>query len=208
MYTHSQKDENGNLSSVNVNYQDYLNKGRSLGTAVPPNSHRVSLRGKFNPIEGLYLNPAITYIQHSNVNESIPWENAIQYLKADPGRFNTDGGNMDNPDAGGGYFPYAQENFMFMAQKTKQHIFQVGLDTEWEIPRFPIGTFSVKFSYLFEFIQNDGVDKNMFPGRNLQTEGMTNEQQEQIVADAIDNWKQGLKDTFNNYFSIGIKFIY
>jgi hypothetical protein len=214
MYTHEQKVDSDNngvpdyVSAGNVNYQDYLNKGRSLGSALLPNSHRISLRGKFEFLENLRINPSLTFIQHANVNESIPWKNASKYLEADSGRFNTDGGKMDNPNAGDGYFSYAQNNFMFLAQETKQNILQLGFDASWDLPRFKFGTLSFTLSYLFEFINNDGIDRDMYPGDGIDRSGLTDDQKKQEVEAAIETWKKGLKNTINNYFSFGIRFVF
>jgi hypothetical protein len=209
MYSHEQKDADGVVRDDTVNYQDYLNKGRSIGTALLPNSHRVSLRGKFEFIENLRVSPSITFIQHANINESIPLEDAIDYLEAEEGRFNTDGGIMDNPNAGEGYFDYAQEHFMFFAQDTKQNILQLGLDAAWDLPKFKIGTLSLTLGYVFEFINNDGIDRHMFPGKGtLWAESASQAEKEQAVADAKNAWKAGLTDTVNHYFSLGIRFVF
>ncbi|MDR1748469.1 MAG: hypothetical protein LBR47_05360 [Spirochaetaceae bacterium] len=210
MYTHSQYegDDDATKTLSFVNYQDYVNKGRPLGAAIPPNSHRISLRGKFELIRNLRVNPSIIFIQHANVNESLPWEEAILYLEAKPETFNTGGGVMDYPDAGNGYLPYPKEHFMFLEQDTKQYILQLGLDTSWDMPRFRFGTVSVTLGYMFELIYNDGIDKDMYPGQGLKNADLTNEEKKQAVADAYRNWKKGLRNTINNYVSFGIRFVY
>jgi hypothetical protein len=116
---------------------------------------------------------------------------------------------MDNPNAGNGYFNYAHENFMFLDQPTKQNILQLGLDAAWDVFRLKYGTLSLTLGYVFEFINNDGIDRDMFPGKGATWAGTASQaDKEQAVLDAKNLWKAGLKDTVNHYFSFGIKYVF
>jgi hypothetical protein len=203
MYTHSDS------SSDNMNYQNYTNNGKSLGAAIPPNSDRITVTGKFNlPVENMRLDTSLVFMRHANVNESLPWDVAAEYLDNKGGEV-SDGGIMDSPNAGNGYFDYAHHHLMFMEQETKQYTFQIGIKPAWELPRLPRGKLSLTAGYVFEYIYNDGVDTSLFTGyeitdRTKATEGEI----KQALRAAKDIWRGALHDSMNHYFTIGIKIVF
>ncbi|MDR2758264.1 MAG: hypothetical protein LBB78_02655 [Spirochaetaceae bacterium] len=203
-YTHEDDSDDG------INYQNYTNNGRSLGAAIPPNSDRISLTGKFEPFKTLKINTSAAFIRHANVNESLPWDVAAPYLYSANSVY-SDGGILDSPNAGEGYFDYAHHNLMFMEQDTKQYITQLGLDLIWELPPLTFGTITFSAGYMFEYIYNDGVDRNMFTGYELAsppTGGYTQAQMQQAISNAKSEWKNNLSNRLNHYFTLGMKLLF
>jgi hypothetical protein len=205
-YTYTHED----ASSDGINYQNYTNNGRSLGAAIPPNSDRISLTGKFELFRSLKLNTSAVFIRHANVNESLPWDVAAPYLYSANSVY-SDGGILDAPNAGEGYFDYAHHHLMFMEQDTKQYIGQLGLDLIWELPPLTFGAITFSFGYMFEYIYNDGVDRNMFTGYELAPPpqgGYTEAQIQQGIAKAKSEWKNNLSNRLNHYFTLGMKLLF
>ncbi len=212
MYSHSQYDGDVLMAGANPNYQNYTNNGKSLGSNLPPNSDRFVFSTRFEPVKNLKLKFTASMVRHANTNETIPMENAKWYLAAAPETFATDGSVLDYPDAGNGYFSYAQHNFMFMEQPTKMYVWQFGLDASYQLPWTKYGTVTFKAGYVFEYIKNDGVQANMFPGQGYgfigTGSGKTPNTTDQQVNDALANWKAQLRDVVNNYFSLSVKYSY
>jgi hypothetical protein len=147
------------------------------------------------------------FIRHSNVNESLPFEYAKEYLTTSK-KAVTDGGIMDGPNAGTDIdqFYISHHKLMFMEQETKQYTFQFGLDATLELPRVKYGIFSFNVGYVFEYIYNAGVDAQMF-SNTMKSGG--SEQQLQDEADRQKKaWKNNLRNITNNYVKIGMKIVY
>lgn len=217
MYTHSQYARNLNggetlLSGGGINFQNYTNKGFSLGASIPPNSDRMHITFRMEPIRNLILNFSTNVVRHANINESIPTEDAKWYLAAGKEAFLTDGSVFDYYDAGYGYFDYAWSQFMFMEQETKQYTWQCALNSTYQFPQMPVGIFTVQLGYTFEYIKNDGVATNMFPGAKEGSEAATEDEAakitDQAVRDAREAWKAQLHDTINNYIFLSVKLLY
>jgi hypothetical protein len=203
MYTHSDS------SSDNINYQNYTNNGKNLGASIPPNSDRITLTGKFKlPVENLRIDTSFVFMRHANVNESLPWDVAAEYLDNKGGEV-SDGGIMDSPNAGNGYFDYAHHHLMFMEQETKQYTFQIGIKPIWELSRLPRGKLSLTAGYLFEYIYNDGIDTSLFTGYEIQDRTTAPEGEiKQALQAAKDIWRSALHESINHYFTIGIKIVF
>jgi hypothetical protein len=201
-YDYSDVNVGGDIERVN--YQNYTHNGKNLGVTIPPNSDRVTLSARFEPLAGLRLNTSLVFIRHANVNESLPAEYIEQYLTAeDEANARTDGSVMDSPNAGDGQFSISHEKLLFMEQETKQYIFQFGLGATWELPPFKFGRLSFSAAYTFEYIKNNGVDRDMFP-----SSGGTLPVSAQEIDDAKAAWKAQLRDTINNYIWIGARFTF
>jgi hypothetical protein len=206
-YTYTHEDNSGG----GINYQNYAHNGRSLGAAVPPNSDRITLTGKFQPFKTLKVNTSAVFIRHANVNESLPWDVVTPYLYSGANPVYSDGGILDSPNAGEGYFDYAHHHLMFMEQDTKQYITQTGIDLIWELPPLTFGTITFSLGYLFEYIYHDGVDRNMFTGYELAPPppgGYTQAQIQQAVSDAKREWKNNLSNSVNHYLTLGMRLVF
>jgi hypothetical protein len=188
-----------------VNYQNYTHNGKNLGATIPPNSDRVTLAARFDPLVGLRINTSLVFIRHANVNESLPAEYIEKYLKAEAAaNARTDGGVMDSPNVGTGQFKISHEKLLFMEQDTKQYTFQCGLDGAWDIPGITFGNLSLLVGYVFEYIHNDGVDRDMFP--SLVGPDIVDVQSE--IDKAKSAWKAQLRNTMNNYLWFGVRFTF
>jgi hypothetical protein len=204
-----------------INYQNYTHNGKNLGATIPPNSDRVTLAARFDPRTDLRLNTSFVFIRHANVNESLPAEYIEQYLKAkESDNARTDGSVMDSPNAGNGQFSISHNKLLFMEQDTKQYTFQFGLDGTWDIPGIKFGNLSLSVGYVFEYIHNDGVDRDMVPLRldPVPYSGSDPEPDDydpygtydmaEKIADAKAAWKAQLHNTINNYLWFGVRFTF
>jgi hypothetical protein len=196
------------------NYQNYTNNGRSLGAAIPPNSDRLTLKGNFEPLKDLQLQSSVVFIRHANVNESLPAEYAKEYLYTANENYvtNSNGGITDSPDAGGGYFDIAHHKLFFMEQETKQYTTQLGIGAEWRLPGIKIGALSLTAGYTFEYIFNDGIDAQMFTGREFDSktdlDNASHDEIEKAISAARKKWRDGVRNTINNYVFLGIKYVF
>lgn len=202
MYTHEQFDDDGNVvGDTAPNYQNYTNNGMSLGSNLPPNSDRIAFKIKANPVNGLNLTIAASMIRHSNINELL-YEKAPEemrkYLSASAPTLLTNGGVLNHPYSVGAY-DYAWNHFMFLQSATKMFIWKASIDAEYTLPWKKLGTMSLGAGYTFEYIKNNGVQRNMFE-KGLYTP----EQMDQAFTD----WKSALHDDVNHYFRFSFKYLF
>ncbi len=195
MYTH----EDGTV----INYQNYTNNGICMGSDLPPNSDRISVRLSMEPLQNLNLVVKASFARHANINESIPDDDAVMYLRNYGGHYTsvTDGGIHNYANAGEGYLQYAQENFMFMAQSTKMLIFQSGLEASYIFYTKKAGSISANAGWTFEFIKNNGVQNAMFGFQK------TDATVEDVIA-TRNTWRSSLHNTVANYLSFSIRYTY
>ena len=177
-----------------------------------PNSDRVALQLSMTPVQNLNLDLRFSFSRHANTNESIPVENAFNYLK-NYGKTAplTDGGVHNFAVDGEKYMDYAQSNFMFMAQKSIMSIVRTGFDASYKLPLSSLGTWgkkagslSAKLSYDFEYIHNNGVQNEMY--RTLDEDNISEAEKEALVEKYRSAWRAGLHDTFSHYLSVS--FVY
>ena len=114
--------------------------------------------------------------------------------------FDNSGGAETDP-----YPTSVQERNVFMKQKHKMYIVQLGFDSSYEFFRNKAGALSLNFGYTFEYIHNAGVDAAIFKDvvKKVDDEILTNE-----IAAARKAWVEKLHDEFNNYFSLSVKYVY
>ena len=79
MYTH--RDNWYTEKMTERNFQNYTNNGYLMGSELLPNSDRIALQLSMTPVQNLNLDLRFSFSRHANTNESIPIENAINYLK-------------------------------------------------------------------------------------------------------------------------------
>ena len=219
MYTHKQNiysPYDGSFvigGSDAINYQAYTNAGKPLGSQLAPNSDRISLSAKFEPITNLQCNIFGNFIRHANVNESLTVKEAIDYLNAPNGYFLTDGSIYNHPHVAYkedgkiiyDYIDSAKNRLMFMSQDTKMYVVQTGVGLTYAFPKFKWGQVSVELGYVFEYIKNWGVQNNMFNGLSSDWQDSATEAD---VITSLENWKEQLIDVINNYLSVSIKYQY
>ncbi|MDE6720455.1 MAG: hypothetical protein K2J68_11440, partial [Treponemataceae bacterium] len=99
-----------------------------------------------------------------------------------------------------------QERNVFMKQKHKMYIVQLGFDSSYEFFRNKAGALSLNFGYTFEYIHNAGVDAAIFKDTVHKKNDGTVEIED--IAAARKAWAEKLHDEFNNYFSLSVKYVY
>lgn len=215
MYSHSQtiadpltgKAILGSLSAIN--YQQYTTAAAPLGLSLPPNSDSVSISATFTPINRLKIDLNLSYTRHANVNESITLDEAVAYLNSPEGYLATDGTINNHPhflpegDASkeGEYLDSAWDHLLLLSQPTKMQIFRADIDAEYSIARTQFGAFSFTLGYSFEYINNYGVDKDIYPGTGG---GKTKEDAKK----ALTEWRNNLTDVYANYLRFGFKYVW
>ncbi len=203
MYAHIVNSGTGSLSEVN--YQNYMTSGRPLATSLPPNSDRISLSADFKPTGNLKIGVTGTVIRHANVNEGLPIEEQLAYMK---GEYLLTDSSIENHQfnywngGSSGFNPLtsSQHRIMLLTQPTKEYTYQLGLDTEYVFPRKSFGQFTVGAGYTFEYIKNHGVSTDIFPGGNAAAT-------EADVVSAIEAWRNTLTDLRNHYFTLYIRYL-
>ncbi len=221
MYTHrdewySLSANEGIIITAQRNVQNFSNNGYLMGSELLPNSDRIALSLSFDPLKNLRLDARVKFSRHANTNESLPYESAFNYLKYYEDKAPlSDGGIHNFAVDGEGYMSYAQDNFMFMAQTTKMHIFQTGIDMSYVLPFSAFapklgkaGSLSAKLSYDFEYIHNNGVQQEMY--KTLSSDaaeiegGPSPEDKKAMVEKYREAWRKKLYDSFSHYISLSL----
>ena len=143
----------------------------------------------------LKLNVFTDFARHANETESWSDEEVTTHNEKFQG-FDNSGGAETDP-----YPTSVQERNVFMKQKHKMYIVQLGFDSSYEFFRNKAGALSLNFGYTFEYIHNAGVDAAIFKGVG---EGASSNE----IAAARKAWAEKLHDEFNNYFSLSVKYVY
>lgn len=201
------------------NKDSFTNNITSLGTRLPPNSDRLALKVSFTPVKRLRLDVSSTYARHANIAESYTTKEAREYLIANSIAkyqyeeegyyFSTDGSVFTT----GGLSRPSRNQLNFMNQEHKMHLFQLGINAQYDLPREKWGQISFIVGYMFEYIHNKGVDSNIYRYCPEYNPSITLDQNlENITAEDVktakDNWVANLRDVVNNYFSISVKYCY
>lgn len=232
MYTHHETTTNRDLGYVNQfvetnkdgtkktitepivlgkqpNYQNYTHFGQNIGNAMPQNSARLYYEINFKPAKGLDIDFYSCVMRHANINETLSRDAKLGYLNAVKGQFLTDGSNLNYPNYGAGHLSEINE-FQFLAQATPMTISQTGLNAKYTLDT-KFGNFSLNVKYMFEYINNYGVQNNIWIGRGVyDTDGkLTNPATDDDIKDAYNKWKDNIiTHTFNNYLTISVKYSY
>lgn len=173
------------------NYLDYTNCGRYFGTAVLPNSDHVSMTIRFKPWPNFRIGSTSSFTRHANAYESFSDEDVLSLS----GQYKADGSiNMDTNDIGS-----ATDTTDFLKQDHIMYIMHASVFGEYEFVLKKFGRLTVSAEYTFEYIKNDGVDNAIFSGSYDTVEA--------VQADR-KRWKDALSDSFNHYFTVGIKYSY
>lgn len=210
MYAHSEDEVDSITGEATagtgsvLNYQNYTHHGKCMGSSLYPNSDRLALSIKFNPIKKLNIKVDSCFIRHANVCENLSLEEAKKYLAADEGDYLTDGSVLNHQEIDGTQIDSYKDSFLFMKQDTKMYVFQLGLNLEYALVTKKIGTFSVLAGWTLEYIHNYGVQNDIFKGTGVDYGSLT----QADVDSAIATWKSQLIDIVNNYFTIGLKYVY
>ena len=193
-YTHIAGDTGTTTESHEPNYENYTHYGKNLGTTLDPNSDRINIKLRFEPISGLRISLSDTFIRHANVNESVTDPRFLLKYMTEP--YNTTGtvfnhASIKSPDINGeaqreDLFQHANP---FMRQKTIEYINQLSIDISCRLPIIRSGGYmKFFFSYCFEADINPGVTKPMFYSSD------TSKAWKGAVLDAVEAGTFTLKD--------------
>lgn len=211
MYTHAQLETNassgGKVDPLSATlYQTYTTGGQNLGSNLLPNSDRFALTMTFEPVENLQLDFGVNLIRHANVVEGLSLEEQLKYMNSTEGYYSTDGGiytHFSHDGYSSTYLPSAWNKTMFLTQQTKEITFQTSANALYTFPKTSAGTFSLGLGYTFEHIKNYGVASDIFPGK---PEGSSVTYTEADVLEALEDWRNSLKDVTRNYLSVYFKY--
>lgn len=236
VYAHWEYDDDnsGRFTGLTWNYQNYTNAGVNIGSTLDPNSDKISLSASLKPTSKLALNLTAGLARHSNSAEDFSDDEAAEYMLADSGVYSTDGTlsmsqMFSSKTTSGKHVDSAWEKLGFMTSGHKMYVVQAGIDAEYEIARTKYGRLSLKAGYLFEYIKNAGVNRNVYNGgtmtgysftedsngnRTYKKDGKEISKEEAFSAAkaaakiAKQEWIDNLYDCANHYISIGLKYSY
>ncbi len=228
-----ESDDSGAFTGYTWNYQNYTNSGVNIGSALDPNSDKISLSARFKPSKKLTLDLTAGFTRHANSAEDFSEDEAAEYMLAEKGTYSTNGtlsmSQMfsDSSSTHGKHVDSAWEKLGFMTSGHKMYVMQAGLNAEYELSRTKYGTLSFKLGYVFEYIKNAGVNTNIYNGlsytKNTDSSGNVtytfngkdyNSYDEMYAAaktaakTAKEEWISNLYDCANHYLSLGFKYSY
>lgn len=224
-------DDDGTISGSSWNYQNYLNSGVNIGTVLDPNSDRLRFSTTFRPFKNLKFNLTTSIIRHANGAEDFDSDDAAKYVLASSGQYATDGSvNMhqmfsgDSSGKSGTHVSAAWEKLGFM---TSDHIMLISrwqLEGEYTFARTKRGALSVKLGYMFEYINNNGVDRDVYSGLGYSYDEDAEvyhfngsdytsyddmyEAAKTVAKQQKASWVAGLTDKVNHYFSLALRYTY
>ena len=228
-YTHWEYDPDktgsADIKANYYNYQNYTNNNVHIGTPFEPNSDAISFSVDFQPTKELHLSIGTNFSRHANIVESLSDDEAFEYLCADYGVYATDGSERTHSMFDGGrHVDTAWEELNFLNQKTKMYVFQGSIFANYTLPKLKMGTLSFNLGYVFEYIHNKGVDENIYDGGRVRYDAATGQYiytggaSDAVVGTHISKhelverfkaaWKDNLYDEVNNYFSVGVKYVF
>ncbi len=178
------------------NFHDYSNYGINLGSNLPPNSDRVSLGVSFKPLPGWKLATKTSLVRHGNACESLSDEEALSLSRGDSRMSSYSDGGLGMTANG---LSTATSYTNFLRQPSIMYLVQAGFSTCVD---FLLGggvCLSFDADYTFEYIKGDGVGRAIYPGTYSTVEEVRN-------ARAL--WKLALHDSYNHYFTLGVRVSY
>ncbi len=230
VYSHwdYESSNSGIIEGTTVNRQNYMNAGINIGSALDPNSDKVSFSVKFNPAKRLTLDFNTNFIRHANSAEAFDDDDAAGYVLAKPNQYMTDGSAYmhqlfsDSDSTNGKHVSQAWDCLGFMTSDHKMYVCQAGLSACYDFPKTRGGQFSLKFGYIFEYVKNAGVDTNVYTGiagdyetnddgtctYNGTTYASESEMAKAVATQQKSEWVEQLYDKVNHYFSVGVKYTY
>ncbi len=181
-YMYTSEDTNGE----SYNYHSYTNWGRSIGQNLPPNSDRLSLKIKLEPIKRFSVSTFASITRHANVYQSYSNEELKEIFSK--GKHSTDG-SIDSQ-----YHKatplLSQEHIMYAARG--------GAEVSYRFPCVKAGLFELHGIFSYTYIGNAGMDTPMYPDATAASN-----------FDALRNaWKNQLHEEYDIFLSIGIKWTY
>lgn len=208
-YTYSHTDPQTDITSSiadHYNKDNYTTRLTSLGTKLPPNSDRFYYSMSFTPVQRLKVDCAVSFMRHANIAESYTDDEANYLISQNAGCTNgyflsTDG-SVWTSTVHNGQSAYQTKDFStsgkcnFLNQTHKMYVLQLAANAEYSLPRYKWGTVIFNAGYMFEYIANKGVDKNIYNFNSPDPSA------------AKQLWVANFRNVINNYFSISVKYCY
>lgn len=223
-------DDSGTFTGLTWNYQNYTNAGINIGSTLDPNSDKISFSAQIKPTKKLTLDLTAGFTRHSNSAEDFSDDEAAKYMLAGYGVYSTDGTlsmsqMFSSEGKSGEHVDSAWEKLGFMTSDHKMYVVQTGIDAEYELFKTKYGKLSLKIGYLFEYIKNAGVNRNVYSGGTINwsydsasgiytlngeesTEREVYEYAKAAAKAAREEWIDNLYDCRNHYISVGFKYQY
>ena len=173
-------------------FRNHINMGIPMALNIDPNSDRISLSMNFKPKNNFTVKTLTSFIRHGNPFESLSSE---EVLSLNSKKYLSDG----SQNASDGELETFCDYTNFLTQKSLLFVIQGWIDFEYAFYITKNQNLSFCCSYFFEFIKNDGVNNNIFTGRET-----TKEQ----VEESLNIWKENFKERYNHYFSVGVKYTF
>lgn len=220
VYAHWEfNDENSwTFSGKTINYQNYTNNGRPIGSTLAPDSDKVRLKMKLEPVQNLDVNLSCGISRHQNVCEVYTESEAFGILTSTPGTFKTDGSIFNHQWGPQTITRCADRELAFMKGDYTMWNFSTGIDTSYTVSTSKAGTFKIGIGYDFEFIKNAGVDRDMYPcyGNAISKNedgtyswnGNIYKNAGEVVGKAKADWVSNLHNEINHYLSVNFTFIW
>ncbi|MCR4821440.1 MAG: hypothetical protein K5873_01035 [Treponema sp.] len=233
VYAHWEYDDDnsGSFTGKTWNYQNYTNAGVCMGSVLDPNSDKISLTASLQPLKDLSLNLFGNFIRHANSAEAFSDDEAAEYMLAKSGTYATDGSlytsqMFSSSGSSGRHVDSAWKKLGFMTSDHKMYVAQLGFNAEYTFARTKYGAFSLSAGYTFEYVKNNGVNKNLYSGGLAYTDNgdgtykigestyssweelKASSEVQAAVKAAKENWISNLYDSMNHYFSISMKYRY
>lgn len=172
VYSHWEYDDNKTASfdGYTWNYQNYTNGGINIGSALDPNSDKISLSAQVRPTRNLRLTFIGNLIRHANSAADFSDDEAAEYMLAKPNTYATNGtlymSQMFSNESGshGRHVDSAWEKLGFMEGARKMYVAQAGVNAEYTFARTRAGRFSLCAGYTFEYVKNAGVNNHIYGG--------------------------------------------
>lgn len=180
------------VSSEEYNYNDYTNIGIPIGSKLPPNTDRVSLVFSFNPLKNLTIRTMSTLARHANAYESLTDEEVLSLS----GKNYLSDGSVKMNDNG---LETATEYTNFLNQNNIMYLIQGGISVGYGFDLKNAGKINFSVGYTFEYVQKDGIDKNIFSGTYTTIEE---------VKAAREYWASNLHNSYNHYLVLNFKYDY
>jgi len=219
-YSHWEYDDSQSLTMnpYTLNYQNYTNNGICMGSSYPPNSDRLSFTMDLQPTQRFHVQITSAFMRHANVCESLTDDEAATYILSKKGTYASDGSVFSNSKfSGGKEIDTAWNHLNFLTQSYKMYIVQAGFSSEYYFEKMKGFELGLKLSYMFEYIQNKGVDVDIYKGYTVNddgtftwngttyaTEAALETAVTSCVAQAKAQWISNLHTVLDNYISLGL----
>lgn len=185
-----------NNEKSKYDFLGYTNFGNSMGSPLPPNSDSIGMTIAWRMFDYFRLKVSTSFSRHGNPYEDLDDDDVIKMSQ----RYYNAHGLIDSDTRG---VSSATDYTGFLKQHDIMYIMQASLYAEWE-QRFRhkktnAGSLTISAQYTFEYINKDGVDTPIYRG--------TYDSSDTVKA-ARDGWQAALHDSYNHYFTVGVKYFY